>query len=101
MWVSAAPFRYRRHAIISTGRGRGRHVLIAGGIGITPMLAMTKYLAQRDFPFELHYCAHELRSAPFLSDLKRNLRNPTTFDLFLGRGGRPPSRLNVHQPSPR
>ena len=33
-----------------------KHILIAGGIGITPILAMTRTLAARDADFELHYC---------------------------------------------
>ncbi len=36
-------------------RGR-RHILIAGGIGITPFMAMTTQLSREDIPFELHYC---------------------------------------------
>jgi dimethylamine monooxygenase subunit B len=35
-------------------RGR-RHILIAGGIGITPFMAMTKQLSFDHIPFELHY----------------------------------------------
>lgn len=34
-----------------------RHVLIAGGIGITPLLAMAEDLAARKAAFVLHYCA--------------------------------------------
>lgn len=74
-----------------------RHVLIAGGIGITPMLAMTKYLAQRDFPFELHYCAHESRTAPFLSTLSDICGTQRLRTYFSDAGGQPPRRLNVHQ----
>jgi ferredoxin-NADP reductase len=47
-----------------------RHVFIAGGIGITPILPMTTHLARRGIPFELHYCAHESRNAPFLSAIE-------------------------------
>ena len=36
-------------------RGR-RHILIAGGIGITPFMAMTTQLSREEIPFELHYC---------------------------------------------
>lgn len=32
-----------------------KHILVAGGIGITPFLAMTAQLAKLDHPFELHY----------------------------------------------
>jgi vanillate O-demethylase ferredoxin subunit len=50
------------------------HVLMAGGIGITPMLAMAEALAAAGSSFELHYCtrsaartafAQRLREAPF------------------------------------
>ncbi len=35
-------------------RGR-RHILVAGGIGITPFIAMTTQLSREEIPFELHY----------------------------------------------
>jgi vanillate O-demethylase ferredoxin subunit len=47
-----------------------RHIFIAGGIGITPILPMVRHLTRRNVPFELHYCAHEERSAPFLEMLR-------------------------------
>ncbi|CAB5713384.1 Phthalate dioxygenase reductase [Delftia tsuruhatensis] len=34
-----------------------RHLLLAGGIGITPILAMARQLAREGADFELHYCA--------------------------------------------
>ena len=37
--------------------GASRSVLLAGGIGITPMLAMAEHLAARGSDFVLHYCA--------------------------------------------
>jgi vanillate O-demethylase ferredoxin subunit len=52
-----------------------RHsILVGGGIGVTPMLAMAHALHRAGRSFELHYCArsrsrsgflHELESAPF------------------------------------
>ncbi|WP_434765924.1 PDR/VanB family oxidoreductase [Pseudomonas triticicola] len=42
------------------------HLLFAGGIGITPMLAMAYTLAQQDVPFELHYCFRSSDRAAFL-----------------------------------
>jgi len=35
--------------------GAARHVFIAGGIGITPILPMIRHLSRRNVPFELHY----------------------------------------------
>jgi vanillate O-demethylase ferredoxin subunit len=34
-----------------------RHLLLAGGIGITPILSMARQLAREGADFELHYCA--------------------------------------------
>lgn len=42
-----------------------RHVLIAGGIGITPFLAQMYELRQRGLPFELHYQFRDTDGAPF------------------------------------
>lgn len=39
------------------GDGPARHVMIAGGIGITPFVAMARELTRRGADFTLHYCA--------------------------------------------
>ena len=50
---------------------QARHsVLIAGGIGITPMLSMAHRLMTLDASFELHYLARSRESAAFLDVLK-------------------------------
>ncbi len=36
--------------------GAQRSLLLAGGIGITPLLCMAEQLAMTDAPFEMHYC---------------------------------------------
>lgn len=47
-----------------------RHtILLAGGIGITPLKAMAHTLATCGDSFELHYCAKTLKHAAFLSEL--------------------------------
>lgn len=43
-------------------------VLIAGGIGITPLLPMALELHRAGRPFALHVCAHSRRTAPFLDE---------------------------------
>ncbi|MDT7839035.1 PDR/VanB family oxidoreductase [Aquabacterium sp. OR-4] len=44
-------------------------VLVGGGIGITPMLAMAWRLHALGASFELHYCARSRAQAAFLQDL--------------------------------
>ena len=48
-----------------------RHVLFAGGIDITPILAMAEHLAQTGAAFELHYCARSLERAAFVERLRQ------------------------------
>jgi vanillate O-demethylase ferredoxin subunit len=43
-----------------------RVVLMAGGIGITPILCMAEHLATTSTPFELHYCTRSRARAAFL-----------------------------------
>jgi vanillate O-demethylase ferredoxin subunit len=44
-------------------------VLVAGGIGVTPVIAMAHTLHAKGKEFTLHYCAHSPATAPFLNDL--------------------------------
>ena len=45
-------------------------VLIAGGIGVTPLLAMAEHLAATNQSFELHYCIRSRPAAAFLDRLQ-------------------------------
>ncbi len=42
-----------------------RHLLLAGGIGITPILCMAEQLADTAADFEMHYCARSPERAAF------------------------------------
>lgn len=50
--------------------GAQRHVLVAGGIGVTPLLAMARTLAAQGADFTLHYCARSAALAPLLPELR-------------------------------
>lgn len=71
----------------------GRHIFIAGGIGITPFLSMMPVLERQGAPFVLHACARTRDDAPFidrlqaLGDQGRVVVHPT--------GGDPRRRLDV------
>jgi len=47
-----------------------KHVLIAGGIGITPFLAQIEDLSQGPVPYELHYAVRSPEHAAFLPRLR-------------------------------
>lgn len=49
----------------------GRSVLIGGGIGVTPVVAMAYALDAAGKPFELHYCARARSRAGFLDELRQ------------------------------
>ncbi|PTX03008.1 PDR/VanB family oxidoreductase [Pararhodobacter aggregans] len=49
--------------------GAAQSVLIAGGIGITPMLAMVRRLTEAGRPWHLHYAARKRSAAAFLSEI--------------------------------
>ncbi|HYZ40946.1 MAG TPA: PDR/VanB family oxidoreductase [Stellaceae bacterium] len=46
-----------------------RHVLIAGGIGIAPIMSMISELRRRGADFELHYCTHSAERTAFRREL--------------------------------
>jgi ferredoxin-NADP reductase len=58
-------------------------VLIAGGIGITPIKAMAETLATRGADFELHYTGRTLQDMAFARDLQR--RFPTQCRLYFSQ----------------
>ncbi|MCY1357170.1 Phthalate 4,5-dioxygenase oxygenase reductase subunit [compost metagenome] len=49
-----------------------RHLLFAGGIGITPILAMAYELSHRGADFELHYCFRSPERAAFIELLRHS-----------------------------
>lgn len=59
----------RNHFVLS--QVADRHLLIAGGIGITPLLAMAYQLGCAKAAFELHYCTRTPERTPFLAELKQ------------------------------
>lgn len=68
--------------------GAAHSVLVAGGIGITPLLGMARRLVARGRSFELLYLARTRRSAAFLDELEA-LKVPMTLHLDDERGGPP------------
>ena len=55
-----------------------RHVLVAGGIGITPILAMADRLKALGRDYELHYAGRSRRSMAFLDRIARDHGDCTT-----------------------
>jgi ferredoxin-NADP reductase len=55
-------------------------ILIAGGIGITPILCMIHRLEELGRPWQLHYAARSRRAAAFLDELSRSERVSFSFD---------------------
>lgn len=49
-----------------------RSILLAGGIGITPLLCMAERLAMSDAPFELHYCTRSRQRTAFLERISQS-----------------------------
>ncbi len=62
-----------------------KHLLIAGGIGITPLLAHRSHLKLREERVELHYTFRGMETAAFASDLEfQNDPNVYLYDGSLG-----------------
>ncbi|SEA68131.1 PDR/VanB family oxidoreductase [Paraburkholderia sartisoli] len=54
----------RNHFAIA--QGHVRHLLFAGGIGLTPLLCMAEQLSREGAAFSLHYCARSSARAAFV-----------------------------------
>lgn len=68
-------------------------ILLAGGIGITPLRSMGYRLKALGIPFELHYCARAQENIAFSQELK-GLSNPGKIQFHLD-GGMAGSGLNI------
>jgi ferredoxin-NADP reductase len=62
-----------------------RYLLLAGGIGITPLRAMTFELQRAGKPFELWYCAADEAAAAYSADLRDRLKPEQVHFVFDGR----------------
>jgi vanillate O-demethylase ferredoxin subunit len=78
------------------------HLLLAAGIGITPIMAMIHALRARGEDFELHYCARSAARTAFLDELEPERQNGRARVYHDGgdpsRG--PDLRALLHNPSP-
>lgn len=75
-----------------------RSLLLAGGIGITPILCMARELQQQQRPFEFHYAARDREGAAY-SDEVEALGGRCWFDGGNPRHGMPLGALTA-QPAP-
>lgn len=70
-----------------------KHLLLAGGIGITPMIAMIKQLQRRNANFELHYCTRSAERTAFLEELRPLVETGQVFIHW--DGGDPANGLDI------
>ncbi len=70
-------------------------VLLAGGIGITPLKAMAHQLRAQGASFELHYCVRSRQTAAFLPELQATVP-PGAFHLHVDQGN-PANGLDIHR----
>lgn len=68
-----------------------QHLLIAGGIGVTPLLSMAYELYRRGAEFQLHYFARSRDQAAFADLLEHRVEFPDRVHLHfgVGRAGQP------------
>ncbi|MEX3933707.1 2Fe-2S iron-sulfur cluster-binding protein [Paraburkholderia phymatum] len=52
--------------------GEVKHLLLAGGIGLTPLLCMAEHLGDAGASFEMHYCTRSRSRAAFIERIARS-----------------------------
>ena len=63
-----------------------RLLLLAGGIGITPILAMARHALATGLPLDLHYCGQQRSAMPYLAELQA----------LFARSPKPQQHLHLH-----
>jgi vanillate O-demethylase ferredoxin subunit len=69
-----------------------RYVLVAGGIGLTPLLSMAHHLWAAETPFRLHVCAHDDAAVAFGDELA-TLPFAEAVEVHVGRTSLSPSSV--------
>ena len=72
--------------------GAARHLFIAGGIGITPLMAMAERARELGRDYQLHYCGRRRGALPFIRELQQ--RHGERLQLHLSDEG---TRLDLAQ----
>lgn len=70
-----------------------KHVFMAGGIGITPIVAMVKFLTHVGAEFELHYCTRSRERTAFYDELVNTAGSDKI--KFYHDGGNPEKGANL------
>lgn len=76
-------------------RGR-KHVMVAGGIGITPFMAMAEQLRREAVPFELHYAVRSHEHGAYVHELQERFGDSVA--VYVGERG---ERLPISSILPR
>lgn len=71
--------------LLEIAEGGEHHILVAGGIGITPMLSLARYMDVRGISFELHYYARSEEEAAFLPLLTEKVEDKLHAHLGVSR----------------
>ena len=85
-----AAFGLRPKNLFELQVGRPEYLLVAGGIGITPIVGMAQVLARRGEKFRLYYCGRSRREMAFLLELFERLGD--RLEIFAADEGH---RLNI------
>ena len=72
-----------------------RHLLVAGGIGVTPILSMLHILEREQSDYIFHYCTRAAESTAFRSDIDALVRHGKVYMHF--DGGNPAHGLNLRE----
>lgn len=71
--------------LLAIAEGADRHLLVAGGIGVTPLLSMAYELHSRGADFELHYFARSRDELAFADLLENRAEFRDRVTLHIGR----------------
>ncbi len=81
--------------------GTASAVLVAGGIGVTPIVAIARALKERGTPFDVHYSARGRHCAAYLDELQAIAGDRLRFhDTSLAANGRLDPMAVVGEPAP-